>query len=82
MTKQEEFIKQIENFLNAKIGAIVTRSVLKNNLAKMNKNIEGLKKDDGRVLIENTVKAVSLFSSKDESGLIKAELEKSLTMLD
>jgi len=82
MTKQEEFVKQIENVLNARIGAIIAKSILKNNLAKLDKNIHSLKKDDGRILIENILKAISLFGTKDESGLIKAELEKSLNMLD
>jgi hypothetical protein len=82
MTKPEEFVKQIENFLSTRVGAILTRSVLKNSLAKLNKNIDTLKKNDGRVLIEDIVKAVSLFSTKDESGQIKAELEKSLNMLN
>ncbi|MGE5173818.1 MAG: hypothetical protein ACM3MD_08315 [Betaproteobacteria bacterium] len=82
MNKGEEFIKQVETILNNRIGKIIAVSVLKNNLSKLNKNAASLTKEDGKVLAENIVKAVSLFETKDESKLIKADLEKLLAMLE
>lgn len=82
MGKQEEFIKQVETILNIRIGKVMAGSVLKNNLSKLNKNSASLTREDGKVLVENIVKAVSLLGTKDESTLIKADLEKLLAMLD
>ena len=82
MGKGEEFIKQVETILNNRIGKVMAGSVLNNNLAKLNKDLANLTKEDGKVLVENIVKAVSLFGTADESKQIKADLEKLLTMLD
>jgi len=81
MGKQEEFVKQIEAVLNNRIGAIIASSVMKNNLAKLNKNAAALTSDDGKLLIENIVNAVSLFVAPDESKQVKTDLEKLLAML-
>ncbi len=82
MSKQEEFIKQVEILLNTRIGKIIAGSVLNNNLSKLNKDAASLTREDGKVLAENIVKAVALFQTTDESKQIKADLEKLLTMLD
>ena len=82
MGKGEEFIKQVETILNNRIGKVMAGSVLNNNLAKLNKDLANLTKEDGKVLVENIVKAVSLFGTADESKQIKADLEKLLTRLD
>ncbi len=79
--KQDEFIKQIQTVLRARNGAIVGASILKNNLAKLNKDVASITTDDGKVLIENIIKAVLLFGTTWEANLIKAELEKSLSLL-
>jgi hypothetical protein len=81
MTKQDEFIKQIQTVLRARNGAIVGASILKNNLAKLNKDVASITADDGKILIENIIKAVLLFGTTWEANLIKAELEKSLSLL-
>jgi len=81
MTKQDEFIKQIQTVLQARNGVIVGASILKNNLAKLNKDVVSITRDDGKVLIDNIVKAVLLFGTKEEANLIKAELEKYLPLL-
>lgn len=39
-------------------------------------------KEDGKIFIENIVKAVSLFETRDESKVVRSELEKLLSMLN
>ena len=82
MGKQEEFIKQVESLLNNRIGKVMAGSVLSNNLAKLNKDLASLTREDGKVLVEDIVKAVALFQTPNESKQIKTDLEKLLTMLD
>jgi len=79
--KQDEFIKQVKTVLQNRNGVIVGASILKNNLAKLNKDVVSITRDDGKVLIDNIVKAVLLFGTKEEANLIKAELEKYLPLL-
>ncbi len=81
MGKQEEFVSQVETVLNTRVGKIIASSVLKNNLSKLNKNVANITKEDGVVLVNNLVKAVALFETKDESKQIKADLEKLLALL-
>jgi hypothetical protein len=73
--KQDEFLKKVEAVLQMRIGKIVANSVLKNNLAKMNKPVESLSRNDMETLIENITKGVQLFGSKDESKLVHKELK-------
>jgi len=73
--KQDEFLKKVEAVLQMRIGKIVANSVLKNNLAKMNKPVESLSRNDMETLIENITKGVQLFESKDESKLLNKELK-------
>lgn len=82
MSKQDDFLKQVGSILNARIGVIIASSILKNNLSKLNKNPASLTKDDGKIFVENIVKAVSLFETRDESKLVREDLEKLLQMLD
>ncbi len=76
MSKGEEYIKQVETILSARIGKIIGDSILKNNLSKLNKDAASITKEDCKVLAGHIVKAVSLFETKDESKQIKADLEK------
>ncbi len=39
-------------------------------------------KDDGKILIENVVKAVTLFETHNESKVVRSELEKLLNLLN
>ena len=73
--KQDEFLKKVEAVLQMRIGKIVANSVLKNNLAKMNKPVESLSRNDMETLIENITKGLQLFESKDESKLVNKELK-------
>lgn len=73
--KQDEFLKKVEAVLQMRIGKIVANSVLKNNLAKMNKPVESLSRNDMETLIEDITKGVQLFESKDESKLVNKELK-------
>ncbi len=82
MTKQEEFINQVELLLKQRIGAIIAGSILKNNLAKLNKDVSSMTKEDGKLLLKNIVNAVSLFVAGGESKIVGTELEKLLPMLD
>ena len=81
MTKQEEFIKQIQTVLQTRNGIIMGTSILKNKLTKLNKDVASITKDDGKGLIESIARAVSLFGTEDEANLVKAELEKFLPLL-
>ena len=81
MTKQEEFIKQVQAVLQTRIGVIFGTSILKNNLPKLKKDVASITKADGKVLIELIVRAVSFFGTKDDANLVKAELEKCLPLL-
>jgi hypothetical protein len=76
MPSPKEFIKQVEIFLNTRIGAILTRYVLKNNASKLLIVASRITTDDAKAFIEHIVKAISLFVSSDESKLVKAELDK------
>ncbi len=82
MTRQEEFIKNVEIALGKRLGNIVTRSILKNNLAKINKAVTILTKEDCKGLVENIVKAVVLFETQDEAKLVRSDLETQLKILD
>ncbi len=81
MSKQDEFLKQVGTILNTRIGTIIASSILKNNLSKLNKSPSSMTKDDGKIFIENIVKAVSLFETRNESKEVKYELEKLLNLL-
>jgi hypothetical protein len=78
MDKPEEILKKIEAVLNMRVGKIVTGSILKSNLTKMNKDVGKLSMEDFKILVENMVKSVSLFESKDKSNLVRADLENLL----
>ncbi len=82
MTKQEEFINQVELLLKRRIGTVIAGSVLKNNLAKLNKDVPSMTKEDGKLLSKNILNAISLFAAEDESKIVGTELEKLLPMLD
>jgi hypothetical protein len=82
MIKQDEFFKQVETILKTRIGPIITGSVLKNNLSKINKNPASMTKEDLKIFAENIVKAISLFESRDESKVVRDELEKLLIMFN
>ena len=81
MGNQEEFLKKVEAALKLRIGAIIAGSILKNNLSKMNKTTASLTREDCQVLVDNIVKAVSLFEAKDESKLVQNDLESLLNTL-
>ncbi len=80
--KQEEFLKKVEAALTMKIGKIIAGSILKNNLAKMNKPVASLDKSDMQILVENITKAVSLFESKNESKMVNEDLKNLLETFD
>ncbi len=82
MSKQDEFLKQVGTVLNTRIGTIIASSILKNNLSKLNKSPSSMTKDDGKIFIENIVKAVSLFETHNESKEVRFELEKLLNLLN
>jgi ribosomal protein S20 len=82
MTNQEEYLKNVEISLSKRLGNIVTRSILKNNLAKIDKEVTVLTREDCKGLVENIVKAVSLFETQDEAQLVRSELEHQLRILD
>ncbi len=82
MSKQDEFLKQVGTVLNTRIGTIIASSILKNNLSKLNKNPSSMTKDDGKIFIENIVKAVTLFETHNESKEVRSELEKLLNLLN
>ncbi len=68
--------------MNNRIGTIIASSILKNNLSKLNKNPSSMTKEDGKIFVENIVKAVTLFETRNESKVVRAELEKLLNMLN
>ncbi len=74
MAKEEEFIKNVESILNLRIGAILTGSILKNNLSKLNKDIKSLTADDCRVLVDNIVKSTTIFVTPGEAKLVQSAL--------
>ena len=82
MPKQEEFVNQVELLLKRRIGAVIAGSILKNNLAKLNKDVSSMTKEDGKILLKDVVNAVSLLVTGDESKIVGTELEKLLPMLD
>ncbi len=82
MSKQDEFLKQVGTVLNTRIGTIIASSILKNNLSKLNKSPSSMTKEDGKIFIENIVKAVSLFETHNESKEVRSELEKLLNLLN
>ncbi len=75
MVQNVEFMKAVESKLTAAVGASMAQSILKNNLAKLKKDIKSLTEDDCKVLIEDIIKAVALLETKEESKSLKAELE-------
>ncbi len=82
MSKQDEFLKQVGTILNTRVGTIIASSILKNNLSKLNKSPSSMTRDDGKIFVENIVKAVSLFETHNESKEVRSELEKLLNLLN
>lgn len=78
MGNQAEFIKEVEIALNKRIGSIISGSILKNNLTKMNKPVASMTREDCKALIESIAQSVALFESKGGANLVKADLEKIL----
>jgi hypothetical protein len=71
----EEFIKKAGSRLTSAVGALIAQSIMKNNLAKLKKDVGQLAEEDFKILIENITKSVALFETKDESKQLKADLE-------
>ncbi len=82
MGKPEEFVKSVEAALNRRIGGIIAGSIMKSNLSKMNTAVAGMTKEDCKVFIENIVKSVALFQSKEEAAQVKADLEGLLKTME
>lgn len=82
MGKQEEFIKNVETALNKRIGGIISGSILKNSLSKINKPVAGMNKEDCKALIELIAKSVTLFESQGEANIVKSDLESILKIVD
>jgi archaellum component FlaG (FlaF/FlaG flagellin family) len=80
--KQEEFLKKVEAALNVRIGTNIANSILKKNIAIINKPVENLDKNDMQILIENVIKNVRLFESNNESKLIDGDLKDLLKTFD
>ncbi len=76
--KPEEFVQHVSAILNARIGAVIAGSIMKNNLAKIKKDAQTLSPMDCRTLVENIVKSVAVFETKEETRQVQTDLEKLL----
>lgn len=82
MTKQEEFISQVELSLKRRIGSVIAGSILKSSLAQLNKDVITMTKEDGKILLKDMVNAAAIFETGEQSKITETELEKLLPMLD
>jgi hypothetical protein len=74
MPGSREFIEQLQAVTEKFISEIVSNSIFKNQLGKLNKDIDSLTADDCRILIENVVKSASLFVTKERAGEFETRL--------
>ncbi len=74
MINHEEFIKKIENVLQTRMGTIVGSSILKNQLAKLNKEPRALLHEDCDTLLHNIIKSASVFQTEIELARTKSDL--------
>ena len=72
----DDFTTKIETVLVGGVGSIIGRSILKSGLARINKQPSAFTNEDRKTLIENLVKSISVFGTREEAKRIQAELEK------
>ena len=70
------FVVRLEDVLGKFLSPTVGHSVLINQLAKSNKRIGILTEDDCKTLVQNVLKTVSPFLTKEEAEMIESELDK------
>ncbi len=76
MGKGKEFVTQLETTMEKSLGQIVGKGLLKNQITKLNKDIDALTAEDCKILIQNIVKSISLFTTKEEAGTVQSELDR------
>lgn len=76
MGKGLDFVAQLEAVMGQFIGQIACRSIIKNQLTKLNKDKADLTANDCKALNQNILNAVSVFVTKEEAGRLLAEMDK------
>jgi hypothetical protein len=69
-----EFISQVEHLMDRTIGRLVGRSIVKNQLKKLQKDPFIFTADDGSTFIQHTVTALSIFVTQQEVNAAQTEL--------
>jgi hypothetical protein len=74
MPTGREFVPQLETAMERFVGRLVARSILTRQLKNINRGTGTLSAADCKVLTQNVIKAVSLFSTKEEAGSVQRDL--------
>ncbi len=78
MVMTDDFTTRVESVLVSGVGSIIGRSILKSGLARINKQPEAFTQEDRKTLIDNLIRSISVFGTREEAKRIQAELEKLL----
>ncbi len=78
MTKGPDFVIELEVVLGNLVGKTVGRRIIRDQLAKFNKDQTDFTAEDCKVLTQNAQKAASLFATKEENERLQQELNKLL----
>lgn len=71
-----QFISQIELVMVRTVGQIVGKSLVQNQLKKLQKERDALSAEDCVIVGKNVVNALSLFVTKQEAETAKAAVDK------
>ncbi len=76
MGKGNDFVAQLEVAIGKFVGKIVCKSIVKNQLSKLNKDTAALAATDCKTLIQNIQRAVALFVTKEEAATLQSEMDR------
>ena len=76
MRKDREFIARLQALLEKSMGQTAGKGLLKNQMARLNKDLGALTDGDCNLLIRNIVEAVSRFTTREEAARVQDELDR------
>jgi hypothetical protein len=76
MGEAPAFIAKLQVVMGEFVGEIVSQSIIRGELAKLNRDETALTAEDCKTLNLNILTAVSLFVTKEEAGKLQDEMDK------
>lgn len=74
MSRSREFVEQLEQVTKSFISEIVSNSIFRNQLGKLNKDVDSLTPEDCGLLIRDIVRSASLFVTKEQATEFESRL--------